>query len=116
MKVFWEFRSMFFRPSYGKFGMIILPSSFALLALVPVLLLAGVLVLVVLTFSNPSAYLPIWALAACLFTAAFVFRRPALYVLLESEYSLLKGLYDIIVLRKSHDQIDKVMSTRKLSS
>ena len=116
MKVLWEFRSMFFKPEYGKFGMIILPVNFAMLALVPVLLLGGVLVLFGLTVANPLAYLPIWVLGACFFSVAFVFRRSAVYAVLESEYSLLKGLYDTLVLRKSHDKIDKVMSTRKLGS
>jgi cellulose synthase/poly-beta-1,6-N-acetylglucosamine synthase-like glycosyltransferase len=113
MKVLWEFRSMFFRPTYGKFGMITLPISFAMLALVPLLLLGGIVVLAALTIANPIAYSTIWALGAGVLLLAFAFRRAAVFTLLESEYSLLKGLYDSIILKKSHDKIDKVMSTRR---
>jgi cellulose synthase/poly-beta-1,6-N-acetylglucosamine synthase-like glycosyltransferase len=116
MKVLWEFKSMFFKPKYGKFGVITLPASFAMLAVVPVLLLAGIFILVALTIGSPNIYWPIWVLGACLFVPAIVLRRSAVFAALESEYCLLKALYDIIILRKSHDKIDKVLSTRRLAS
>jgi cellulose synthase/poly-beta-1,6-N-acetylglucosamine synthase-like glycosyltransferase len=116
IKILWEFRSMFLNPKYGKFGMITLPLSLAMLALVPILLLGGFLVLAVLMATNPITYLPVWALMAFLFVLAYVFWKPALLAILESEYSLLKGLYDILILRRNHDKIDKVMSTRRLDS
>lgn len=113
MKVLWEFRSMFFNPAYGKFGIITLPISFMMLAIFPLMLLAGVIVLALLTVASPVTYLPIWTLGIFLVVVALVFWRPAVYAILESEYSLLKALYDSVVLRKSHDKIDKVMSTRR---
>lgn len=113
MKVLWEFRSMFLNPTYGKFGTIILPINFVMLAIAPLMLLAGVTVLAILTLISPVAYLPIWALGIFLLALASIFWRPAVNAILESEYSLLKGLYDTIILKKSHDKIDKVMSTRR---
>jgi cellulose synthase/poly-beta-1,6-N-acetylglucosamine synthase-like glycosyltransferase len=113
IKVLWEFRGMFLNPKYGKFGMITLPIDFAMLALVPMFLLGGVAVLLILTARTPITYLPIWAVGACLFIVGYIFWRPAFFAILESEYSLLKALYDTVVLRKSHDKIDKVMSTRR---
>jgi len=113
MKVLWEFRSMFLNPTYGKFGTIILPISFLMLTIVPLMLLAGVIVLALATVISPVTYLPIWIFGIVLLAFALIFRRPAVYAILESEYSLLRGLYDTIILRKSHDKIDKVMSTRR---
>jgi cellulose synthase/poly-beta-1,6-N-acetylglucosamine synthase-like glycosyltransferase len=113
MKVLWEFRSMFLNPTYGKFGTITLPINFVMLAIIPPMLLAGVIVLAVLTVASPVTYLPIWALGILLLVLALVFWRPVVYAILESEYSLLKALYDTIILKKSHDKIDKVMSTRR---
>ena len=113
MKVLWEFRSMFFNSTYGKFGTITLPISFTLLAIVPLMLLAGVAVLVVLTIASPITYLPIWIVGIFLLALTSIFWRPAVYATIESEYSLLKGLYDTVILRKSHDKIEKVISTRR---
>jgi len=116
MKVLWEFRSMFLRPKYGKFGMITLPISFAMLTLVPLLLLGGISSFAVLTIANPGTYSAVWIIGGCVLLLALVFWRPAVFTLFEFEYSLLKGLYDTIFLKKSHDKIDKVMSTRRLAS
>lgn len=113
MKVLWKFRSMFLNPTYGKFGIITLPISFMMLAIFPLMLLAGVIVLALLTVATPILYLPIWTLGIFLLVLALIFWRPAVYAILESEYSLLKGLYDTVILKKSHDKIDKVMSTRR---
>ena len=113
IKVLWEFKGMILNPKYGKFGMITLPIDFAMLALVPMLLLGGVIVLLILTAMNPITYLPLWAVGTCLFIIGYIFWRPAVFAILESEYSLLKALYDTIVLKKSHDKIEKVMSTRR---
>jgi len=116
IKVLWAFRSMFLKPKYGKFGMLTLPINFAMLALVPLLLLGGIIVLTVLTVANPGTYLTIWIIGACVLLFALLFWRPVVFTIFEFEYSLLKGLYDIVFLRKSHDKIDKVISTRKFSS
>ena len=53
--------SMFLKPEYGKFGLIILPTSFVMVALVLLLLLGGI-PLVVLTVADPGVYLLKWAL------------------------------------------------------
>jgi len=113
MKVLWEFRSMFLNPAYGKFGIITLPISFMMLAIFPLMLLAGVAVFAVLTIASPITYLPIWIVGIVLLIVALIFCRPAVYAIVESEYSLLKGLYDTVILKKSHDKIEKVMSTRR---
>jgi hypothetical protein len=52
---------MFLKPEYGKFGLIILPTSFVMVALVLLLLLGGI-PLVVLTVADPGVYLLKWAL------------------------------------------------------
>ena len=113
MKILWTFREILLRPRYGKFGMITLPANLAMLALVPPLLLAGLILLAILTLMKPAVYFEIWAVGGLVLVLVLVFQRSALYTLIESEYSLLKGLYDIIILKKSHDKIDKVMSTRR---
>jgi cellulose synthase/poly-beta-1,6-N-acetylglucosamine synthase-like glycosyltransferase len=116
MKVLWHFKGMFLRPKYGKFGMITMPTSFAMLALVPVLLLGGFLVLAAAALAYPAIYLPLWAIGGFFFLIAFVFWRPVVSTVVESEYSLLKGIYDTTILRKSHDKIDRVASTRRTNS
>jgi cellulose synthase/poly-beta-1,6-N-acetylglucosamine synthase-like glycosyltransferase len=116
IRILWTFRSMFLRPKYGKFGMITLPISFAMLAFAPISLLAGMLLFLTLTVANPAAYFPIWTIGGFLLLVAFLTCRSAVFTILESEYALVKGLCEVLLLRKSHDKIEKVASTRRLSS
>jgi cellulose synthase/poly-beta-1,6-N-acetylglucosamine synthase-like glycosyltransferase len=116
IKVLWTFHDMLLNPKYGRFGMITMPISLAMLAIVPLLLLVGALILMVLTILNPLAYLPLWAVCGAILVIGYVFWKPAVLTMLESEFSLLKALYEIVIIRKSHDKIERVISTRRLSS
>ena len=113
IKVLWEFRSMFFRREYGLFGMITLPFSFAMLALVPLSLLVGIFSLILLTPINPAFSYLMWILIGSLFLLALLYSKHFVLTFLEFEYSLLKALYETFFVRKTHDKIDKVASTRR---
>jgi len=115
IKILWQFRGMFFRKRYGKFGLIILPMNFAMLTLVPISLLFGALFLCLLTMTNPIASLPIWIVICSVAFAMFLYSRTILPMLLEFEYSLLRAIYEILFLEKTHDMIEKVNSTRRIA-
>jgi len=116
IKVIWHFREMFFGRKYGKFGLVTLPMIFAMLTFAPVSLLAGVLFLALLTMTSPATYYMIWIIIVSFFSLALLYSRPLVYAVLESEYSLLKALYEILLVRKTHDKIEKIVSTRTRSS
>jgi len=116
IKVMWHFRGMFLARKYGKFGLVTLPITFAMLTFAPVSLLAGVLFLALLTLTNPGAYCVSWIILAFFFLLALLYSRPLVHTILESEYSLLKALYEILFLKRSHDKIEKIVSTRRARS
>ncbi len=113
IKVLWEFRGMFFKRKYGKFGMITLPFSFAMLTLAPISLLAGVFFLILLTLINPTFSFMMWIVIGSFFLLTLLYSKQIVFTFLEFEYSLLKALYEIFFVKKTHDQIDKVASTRR---
>jgi cellulose synthase/poly-beta-1,6-N-acetylglucosamine synthase-like glycosyltransferase len=115
IKILWHFRSMFFKPKYGKFGMITLPVNFALLAVAPVMSLVGIATFAVMTLFNPNLYLPVWLLAIGILLVATVFNRPATITVFEFECSLIKGLVEIMFLKKDHDKLERIASTRRLA-
>jgi cellulose synthase/poly-beta-1,6-N-acetylglucosamine synthase-like glycosyltransferase len=115
IKILWRFRGMFFNRKYGKFGMVVLPFNLAMLAFVPISLLAGVLSLIVLTFFEPMFSLTIWIAIGSLLLFGTLYSKQIVMTVLEFEYSLLKALYEVVVVRKAHDKIDKVASTRRTS-
>lgn len=115
IKILWHFRTMFFRPKYGKFGMITLPINFMMLVVAPIILLAGMLILMAMTLFHPFIYLPVWLLAATLLLIALAFNKSAVFTILEFEYSLIKALIQVMF-GKDPDKLDKIASTRRFAS
>ena len=115
IKVLWRFRGMFLKRKYGKFGMIVLPFNLAMLAFVPISLLAGILSLILLTFFEPAFSLIIWMVIGSFLLFGMLYSKQMVITSLEFEYSLLKAFYEIVFVRKTHDKIDKVASTRRSS-
>jgi cellulose synthase/poly-beta-1,6-N-acetylglucosamine synthase-like glycosyltransferase len=116
IRILWHFRTMFFSRKYGKFGTIILPVNFMLLAIVPVMILIGIVAFAAISLSNPSVYLPVWLLAAGIIILAAAINKPAVVTILEFEYCLIKGLFEIVFLRKDHDKLEKIASTRRFAT
>jgi cellulose synthase/poly-beta-1,6-N-acetylglucosamine synthase-like glycosyltransferase len=114
MKVLWRYKFMMFRRKYGKYGSLILPFNFALLTVVPTLVLAWFISLVFLTFLNASMTVLVWTAIGIAFLLMFTICRQLLFTFLEFEYSLLRAIYQTALIRKTHDKIDKVVSTRRL--
>jgi cellulose synthase/poly-beta-1,6-N-acetylglucosamine synthase-like glycosyltransferase len=113
LKVLWRFRRMMFRREYGKYGCLILPMNFAMLAIAPVVILVGFMLLIVLTFFDLSFSAIIWITLGSVFLFFLIFSKHLLLTVLEFEYSLLKALYQVVFTRRTHDKIEKVVSTRR---
>ena len=58
----------------------------------------------------------VWLIFGSFFLLALLFSRSLVYTILESEYSLLKALYEILLVRRTHDKIEKIVSTRRAGS
>ena len=113
VKVLFRFRHMMFRREYGKYGSIILPMNFAMLTIVPVSILVGFILLTMLTFFDLGFSVVIWSILGVIFLFSLIFSRHLLLTFFEFEYSLLKALYQTVFTRKTHDKIEKVVSTRR---
>ena len=113
IKVIWSFRSLFFKRRYGKFGSIILPFNFAMLVIAPIFILAAAISLVTLTFFEPMLSLIFWSIIGSALAIGLVFSKKVVITFFEFEFSLLKAFYEVVFVRKSHDKIDKVASTRR---
>ena len=113
VKVLWRFRHMMFKREYGKYGCVILPMTFAMLVIAPVAILAGFLLLIVLTFLDLSFSAIVWGVLGSAFLFFLIFSRHFTFTFFEFEYSLLKALYQVVFTRRTHDKIDKVISTRR---
>lgn len=113
VKVLWRFRHMMFKREYGKYGCVILPMTFAMLVIAPVAILAGFLLLIVLTFLDLSFSAIVWGVLGSAFLFFLIFSRHFIFTFFEFEYSLLKALYQVIFTRRTHDKIEKVISTRR---
>jgi cellulose synthase/poly-beta-1,6-N-acetylglucosamine synthase-like glycosyltransferase len=113
IKVIWSLRTLFFKREYGKFGSLILPFNFAMLAFVPLLILLGAISLTVLAFFEPILSLTMWAVIALFLAVGSIISKKMVVTFFEFEYSLLKALCEILFIRKSHDKIEKVESTRR---
>jgi cellulose synthase/poly-beta-1,6-N-acetylglucosamine synthase-like glycosyltransferase len=114
IKVLWRYRHMMFKRRYGKYGSLILPFNFALLTVVPILILAWFGSLAVLTFLDVGFAVLIWAVIGVAFLVLLALSRRLLFTFLEFEYSLLRAIYQILFTSKAHDKIDKVSSTRRI--
>jgi len=113
VKVLWRFRHMMFKREYGKYGCIILPMNFAMLVIAPLAILFGFIFLIGLTFFDLSFSTMAWGILGSVFLFFLIFSRHLILTFLEFEYSLLKALYQVLFTRKTHDKIEKVISTRR---
>jgi len=113
VKVLLRFRHMMFKREYGKYGCIILPVNFAMLVIAPVAILVGFILLISLTFLDLSFSAILWCTLGSVFLVFVIFSRPLVFTFFEFEYSLLKALYQVAFTRKTHDKIEKVVSTRR---
>jgi len=113
VKVLWRFRHMMFKREHGKYGWVILPMNFAMLVVAPLALLFGFTVLIVLTFFDLTFSAIIWAVLGSIFLFLLIFSRRFILTFLEFEYSLLKALYQLVFTKRTHDKIEKVISTRR---
>jgi len=114
VKVLWRFRHMMFKRELGKYGWVILPMNFAMLVVAPLSILVGFTFLVVLTFFDLSFSTIIWTALGSVFLFFLIFSRHFILTFLEFEYSLLKALYQLVFTKRTHDKIDKVVSTRRI--
>lgn len=114
IKVLWKFRDMFLRRKYGEFGMITWPINFAMLVFVPLSLIGAFASLVLLTIVSPISSYAIWVVVGFSLLLLFLYSKQAVFTLLEFEYSLLRAIWEICFVRKSHDKIDLIDSTRRL--
>ena len=113
VKVLWRFRDMMFKRELGRYGWVILPMNFAMLVVAPLALLVGFTFLIALTFFDLSFSAIIWVPLGSVFLFFLIFSRHFILTFLEFEYSLLKALYQLVFTKRTHDKIDKVISTRR---
>jgi len=115
IRVLFRFKGMMFKRQYGKFGTVILPMNFAMLAIAPAAILVGFVLLFPLALFNFTFSAVIWALIAVLAVGSLVVSKSLLSTFLDLEYSLMKAIYKIIVTRTSQDKIETVASTRRVN-
>ena len=114
IKILLEFKNMIFKREYGLFGCFILPINLAMLAIVPIVILLGVVSLAVLTILDIGFALNIWGLLGLIFLLSVVFSgKKIVATFLEFEYSLLKAFGRVFLSKKSYDEIETIASTRR---
>lgn len=113
IKILFQFKTMFFKPRYGKFGFIILPMNFAMLLITPIAILTGIIFLIILTFFDFAFSSILWSIMGIILILLLIFSKILLFTFLEFTYSLLKALYQIFFTTKTHDMIETVKSTRR---
>ena len=113
IKILLRFKSMIFRRRYGKYGCMILPFNFAMLVVAPVLILIGTIALILLGLFDPTFALTAWGIIGFIFLLVLVSSRSLALTLVEFEYSLLKALYQVVFTRRTHDKMERVLSTRR---
>jgi cellulose synthase/poly-beta-1,6-N-acetylglucosamine synthase-like glycosyltransferase len=113
ISVLWRFRSMFFKRKYGKYGSLILPFNFAFVTIFPIFILFWFLSLSALTFLDVEFFVYVWGILGIVFLFLLVFSRRLLLTFLQFEYSLIKAIFQVVFVRKSHDKIDVINSTRR---
>jgi hypothetical protein len=104
---------MIFNRKYGKYGLLIIPANFAMLVLAPIMVMVWVMLLVILTLSDPSFAIFVWGGLGVALAAVLVVSWHLVVTFLEFEYSLLRAIYQIVFTRRAHDKIDKIVSTRR---
>jgi cellulose synthase/poly-beta-1,6-N-acetylglucosamine synthase-like glycosyltransferase len=113
IKVLWRFKHLMFKPKLGKYGSIILPMNFAMLTIAPIAIMLGLMLLVIMPFFDLFLSAIIWGALGSIFLFLLLFRRNLIATVIGLEYSLLQALYQTIFIKKTHDKIDKVASTRR---
>jgi cellulose synthase/poly-beta-1,6-N-acetylglucosamine synthase-like glycosyltransferase len=113
IKVLWRFRHLMFKRKYGKYGSIILPMDFGMIAVAPIMIMIGFALLVVLTFFDPSFFAFTWVGIGFIFLLFLVFSRNLIITFVRFEYSLIKAFYQVVFTKRNHDRLDKVDSTRR---
>ena len=113
IKVLWRFRAMMFNRKYGWYGSFIMPFNFASLTILPVFILCWFLFISTLTFFDLRFFVYVWMVIGIAFLFLLVFSRRLLLTFFQFEYSLLKAIFQVVFVRKSHDKIEKVASTRR---
>ena len=113
IKILLKFRSMTFRPKYGKFGLFTLPANFGMLIVAPVAILLGFCFLIALTFFDPLWSLFVWLPLGAIALTTLVFSKHLIGTFLDFEVSLIRALYEVTFTKKKHDQIETVLSTRR---
>jgi cellulose synthase/poly-beta-1,6-N-acetylglucosamine synthase-like glycosyltransferase len=114
IKVIWSFKNLFFKRESGKFGSVVLPFNFAMLTIAPLLIMLSMISLAVFAFFEPILGLIIWGIIGLCITCGLIISRSITLTFFEFEYSLLKACFEILFIRKSHDKIEKVESTRRI--
>ena len=115
IKVIWKFKPMMFKSKYGLYGSVILPYNFALLTLLPIWAVAWLISLIAVTIIDFGLAIFFWATIGVGLLLILAFSRRLLLNCSELEYSLLRAIYQIVFVRKEHDKIDKVESTRRIT-
>jgi cellulose synthase/poly-beta-1,6-N-acetylglucosamine synthase-like glycosyltransferase len=113
IRVMIQFRHLMFKRKYGKYGSIILPMYFAMVAVAPAAILIGVLLLIPATFFSFTFAAIIWSIIGSLVLLSLIVSRQLIVTFVDFEYSLIKALFEIIVRKKKFDKIDTVASTRR---
>jgi hypothetical protein len=67
----------------------------------------------VLTFFQPVPALYLWALIGLVSLISLIVAKRILITAIDFLVSLLRALFEVAFTRKRHDQIDKVLSTRR---
>lgn len=113
IKLLWRFKHLMFKPKLGKYGSIVLPMNFAMLTVVPIVILLGFVTLAILPLFDLFLSAVIWSVLGSILLFLLLFRRNLIVTFIGLEYSLLLALYQTIFIKKTHDKIDKVASTRR---
>ena len=113
IRVIMQFRHLMFKREYGKYGTIILPMYFGMLAVAPVAILIGFLLLFPATFLTFNFAVILWVLLGLFAILSLAFSKQVLVMFVDFEFSLVKALFEIVVRRKKFDKIDTVASTRR---
>lgn len=114
IKVLWRFRHMFFNKEYGKYGLLTMPANFAMLVLLPIIVVVWVIGLGIVTVFDPGFAVFVWGGLGVALLALLAISKHLVETFLEFEYSLLKAIYQVVFTKRVHDKIDKVSSTRRI--
>ncbi|MFX0139800.1 MAG: glycosyltransferase [Candidatus Hodarchaeota archaeon] len=107
-------RDMIFSRKYGKFGCLTLPFNFLMLFIFPFFPLIFISSILIGLFTSPVFFIRISILLIIITFLIALLAKNFLVLLIEIEISLLKAIYEIFLIRKEHDKIERVESTRKI--